>query len=73
MNSNYLPEFTAKRYLVFGIDRYYPMGGMADLIGAYPTYDLAEDAIARYKDRGNNRDEYEITDILAEIYTGDCW
>ena len=37
-----------KRFLVFGGDEYYPLGGMRDFQGEYDTEDEAIDATTQY-------------------------
>ena len=68
-------DYMSKRYLLHGMRNYYPSGGMADLLGAYPTQELAEEAITRHKEenRTGRFYDYEITDFVSEVSSGDCW
>ena len=50
-----------KRYLVFGYDAYYPMGGWNDFIGVYETLEEAKENTKNTND--NKCDFYDIVDI----------
>lgn len=51
-----------KRYLLFGYDTYYPLGGMNDLIDSFDTIEEAIDAI-----KNDNSDCHEIYDRIEGI------
>jgi hypothetical protein len=38
----------AQRFLVFGVERYYPGGGMGDFLGSFATYEGAEQAVREW-------------------------
>lgn len=52
-----------KRYMLFGIDNYYPSGGMEDFISDFE--DLPEAIIAMHKEERSEWpcDRYEIYDL----------
>jgi len=52
-----------KRFLVFGCDKYYPLGGISDLIGSFDTIEEAREAV-----KEDSSDFWDIYDrIEGEI------
>ena len=60
-----------KRFLLFGFDTYYPVGGLYDVVGSFETVEEAAAAIAA-TDPLDLLDHYQIFDTMTckEI---DCW
>ena len=54
---------TYKRYIVFGYNQYYPMGGLTDMIATFDTEsELKEFLLAVPEDK--HSDDYEVLDCL---------
>ena len=53
-----------QRFLLFGFDSYYPVGGLHDVVGSFATVEEAEAAIAA-TDPLDLLDHYQIFDTLT--------
>lgn len=51
-----------KRYILFGYDKYYPGGGMEDIIGSFDTVDDAKKAI-----KEDDSDKYDLLDTVDRV------
>ena len=53
-----------KKYIVFGYDQYYPLGGLSDLKESFSSSEEAVDYInkSRAEDNGYRHDFYDIVD-----------
>ena len=54
-------------YFLFAGESFYPMGGMEDLVGTFPTYQAAREALADLRDEDGDTmyyDWYQIATIV---------